>query len=83
MWTDRRAIIPPSDDDDASPDPFDTQSSSRATKLLIFGVFCIALGSIAVAILLAVARYTAETDGKSWITLGTGLILQSVMTCLR
>lgn len=82
VWTDRRTILP-SSDDDASPDPFDSQSSSRATKLLVFGIFCIALGSIAVAVLLAVARYTAETDGKAWITMGTGLVLQSSMTCLR
>ena len=63
--------------------PFNPDSSSRATKLLVFGVFCIALGSVAVAVLLAVARYTAESDEKAWITMGTGLILQSSMTCLR
>ena len=82
MWTDRRTIHTPSDDD-AYPDPFNSQSSSRATKLLVFGVFCIALGSVAVAILLAAARYTAERDEKAWITMGAGLVLQSAMTCLR
>lgn len=35
------------------------------------------------AVLLALARYTAEGGEKAWITMGTGLILQSALTCLR